>query len=142
MIQPKEGEINYDLAKKSPLKFYDKVMNAEVVEHKVQAKTKQATVQREDGQMATIKKKTGGFETSSRLTKRAVARILLAIEDKLLRMVASEVDGQFSASDVRMALAHPQTKGVVQKHILAENIRLQAPNGGRPVYAGQMQLIG
>lgn len=40
VIQPKEGEINYDLAKKSPLKFYDKVMNAEVVEHKVQAKTK------------------------------------------------------------------------------------------------------
>lgn len=99
-------------------------------------------MQREDGQMATIKRKTGGFETSSRLTKRAVARILLAVEDKLLRMVAHEVDGQFSATDLRMALAHPQTKGVVQKHILAENIRLQAPNGGRPVYSGQMMLIG
>ncbi len=79
---------------------------------------------------------------SSRLTKRAVARILLAVEDKLLRMVASEVNGQFSATDLKMALAHPQTKGVVQKHILAENIRLQAPNGGRPVYSGQMMLIG
>lgn len=64
-------------------------------------------MQREDGQMATIKKKTGGFEMSSRLTKRAVARILLAVEDKLLRMVASQVDGQFSATDLRMALAHP-----------------------------------
>jgi len=38
VIQPKEGEINYDLAKKSPLKFYDNVMNADVVEHKVAAK--------------------------------------------------------------------------------------------------------
>lgn len=27
VIQPKEGEINYDMAQKSPLKFYDKVMS-------------------------------------------------------------------------------------------------------------------
>lgn len=27
VIQPKEGEINYAMATKSPLKFYDKVMN-------------------------------------------------------------------------------------------------------------------
>ena len=49
VIQPKEGEINYDLAKKNPLKFYDKVMNADVVEHKVVAKTRQAVVERQDG---------------------------------------------------------------------------------------------
>lgn len=35
VIQPKEGEINYDLAKKNPLKFYDKVMKQKVTEHKV-----------------------------------------------------------------------------------------------------------
>ena len=27
VIQPKEGELNYDQAHKSPLKFYEKVMN-------------------------------------------------------------------------------------------------------------------
>lgn len=37
VIQPKEGEINYKLAEKNPLKFYDKVMNQDVTEHKVQA---------------------------------------------------------------------------------------------------------
>ena len=142
VIQPKEGEINYDLAKKNPLKFYDKVMNADVVEHKVVAKTRQAVVERQDGQMATIKRKTGGFETTSRLTKRAVARILLAVEEKLLRMISEATEGEYNATDLREALAHPQTKGVVQKHILAENIRLQNPLGGRPVYAAQMSLIG
>ena len=35
VIQPREGEINYDLAKRSPLKFYDKVMKQKVTEHKV-----------------------------------------------------------------------------------------------------------
>ena len=38
VIQPKEGEINYDLAQKSPLKFYDKVMTQDVVEYKVAQK--------------------------------------------------------------------------------------------------------
>ncbi len=79
---------------------------------------------------------------TSRLTKRAVARILLAIEDKLLRMISDASDGSYSQSVLKEALAHPQTKGVVQKHILAENIRMQHPLGGRPVYAAQMSLIG
>lgn len=35
VIEPKGGEINYDLAKKDPLKFYDKVMQQDITEHKV-----------------------------------------------------------------------------------------------------------
>lgn len=107
MIQPKEGEINYDLAQKSPLKFYDKVMNADVIEHKVQGKTKSSVVEREDGEMATIKRRTGGFEMTSRLTKRAVARILIAVQDKLLRMISDATGSEYNAEDLREALAHP-----------------------------------
>ena len=36
VIEPKEGEINYDLAKKNPNKFYDQVLSQDVREHKVQ----------------------------------------------------------------------------------------------------------
>jgi hypothetical protein len=57
--------------------------------------------------MATIKRKTGGFETTSRLTKRAVARILLAVEEKLLRMISEATEGEYNATDLREALAHP-----------------------------------
>lgn len=35
VIQPKEGVIKYDMAKKNPIKFYDTVMKQKVAEHKV-----------------------------------------------------------------------------------------------------------
>lgn len=35
VIEPKEGEINYDLAYKNPRAFYNEVMTQEVTEHKV-----------------------------------------------------------------------------------------------------------
>lgn len=79
---------------------------------------------------------------TSRLTKRAVARILIAVQDKLLRMISDATGSEYNAEDLREALAHPQTKGVIQRHILGEAIRLQDPVGGKPVYVSQMSLIG
>lgn len=35
VVEPHGGEINYDLAQKNPLKFYDKVMNQDITQHKV-----------------------------------------------------------------------------------------------------------
>lgn len=81
MIQPKEGEINYDVAQKSPLKFYDTVMNQDVLEHKIAAKSSKAG-----------RRPSRGVEMTSRLTKRAVASILIAVTEKLhdlIRVVSS-----------------------------------------------------
>ena len=49
MIQPNEGEIDYDVAKRDPNKFYDTVMNQDVVEHKVAKKTRTKVVKKTDG---------------------------------------------------------------------------------------------
>lgn len=38
VIEPKGGEINYSVAYKDPLKFYDNVMKQEIVEHKISQK--------------------------------------------------------------------------------------------------------
>ena len=53
VIQPKEGEIDNDVAKKDPIKFYDNVMNQDVVEHKVAKKTRTKVVKKtdEDGEL-------------------------------------------------------------------------------------------
>ena len=66
--------------------------------------------------MPLVKKKTRGLEMTSRLTKRAVARILIAVNQKLHEIVKDFV-GDFNPEYVKEALAHPETKGVVQKHI-------------------------
>jgi hypothetical protein len=38
VIEPKGGEINYSLAFKDPLKFYDNVIKQDIVEHKISQK--------------------------------------------------------------------------------------------------------
>ena len=95
VIQPVEGEINYNLAEKSPLKFYDKVMSQDVNEHKIakKNKSKEERGAQEDGEMAQVKRKSRGLEMTSRLTKRAVARILVAVQIKLQELV-SDAMGQ------------------------------------------------
>ena len=80
---------------------------------------------------------------TSRLTKRAAAQILSAVQDKLQRMISELTGGEHDPADVREALEHPQAKGVVQKHILAEGIRMTDPNrGNKSVFKTQMSLIG
>ena len=60
-------------------------MNQDVMEHKVEMKTRTEVVRgaAEDGDMPQVKRKTRGFEMTSRLTKRAIARILVAVQNKL-----------------------------------------------------------
>ena len=54
------------------------------MEHKVEKKVRTEVVTAvQDGEMAQVKKKTRGFEMTSRLTKRAIARILVAVQNKL-----------------------------------------------------------
>ena len=142
MIQPKDGEINYDRAMKNPNKFYDDVMNQDVLEHKVAMRTKTVTVtQGGDESLPAVRKKTKNLEVRSRTTKRAVARILLAIQDKLQRMVSDVTNNEHDPSLVREALEHPQTKSIVQRNIAANKIGL-VDNRQSKVYTAQMQLIG
>lgn len=58
-------------------------------------------------------------------------------------MISELTTNEHDPEDVREALQDPQTKGVVQKHILSENIRLADPNrDNKPVFKTQMSLIG
>ena len=91
VIQPKEGEINYDLAAKNPLKFYDKVMGQDVMEHKVsEVKGLKSSPRKGEGELPKTKitKKAKTLELKSRMTKRAIALILLAVQNKLQKLVS------------------------------------------------------
>ena len=110
LIQPKEGEINYTNALKNPTKFYDRVMNQDVMEHKVEAKKPRTEViQGGNGDMPAVKRKAkGGFEMTSRLTKRAIARILVAVQNKLYKMVNDATQSEnLDPALVREAMEHP-----------------------------------
>lgn len=64
VIEPKEGELPYDMVHKDPNAFYDLVMNQDVLQHKVHDV-------KHDG----VKK----HELTSEVTQRAIGRILKSI---------------------------------------------------------------
>ena len=124
VIQPKEGEIKYGMAEKNPLKFYDTVMKQKVTEHKVQrAKTFEGHA---DGELPKKKvlKKGRSLELRSRVTIRAIARILLAVQRKLEDLLVEHTDENVSPEDIQRAMSHPATQEVVQRHVAKENIKL------------------
>ena len=92
--------------------------------------------------MPLVKKKTRGFEVTSRVTKRAVARILLAVQNKLHQLISQKTMDEFDPEDVREALDHPLAKRVVQKHIKGQGLKLVEPNSNATIYKQQMSLIG
>ena len=143
VIQPREGEINYDIAEKNPLKFYDKVMNQDVLEHKIANKTRTEVIEspRRTGEMVQVKRKTKGLEMNTRLTKRAVGRILTAIQHKLHSMIVDFTGGEHNPEDVHEALADPLAKAVVQRHIQRGGMKL-VDDSNKTVYKTQMSLIG
>lgn len=58
-------------------------------------------------------------------------------------MISEVTNNEHDPELVREALDHPQTKGVVQKHIQAEGIRMTDPTrGNKSVFKTQMSLIG
>ena len=98
------------------------------MEHKVAKRTTTQVVEGgQNGEMPRKKTKKRGLEMTSRLTKRAVSRILIALQNKLHRLISDVTGGEHHPDDVREALDHPETKQVVQRHIAGEGIRLVDP---------------
>ena len=60
VIEPKGGELDYQLAYKNPLKFYEQVMTQDIIEHRVS-------------------KEQQGLYLSVQVTKRMIGRILYAV---------------------------------------------------------------
>lgn len=137
VIQPKEGEIDYSIAQKNPLKFFDKVLSQDLVEHKVH----KAKAERNSDGTLPKKKTQKGLTMDSRLTKRAIARVLVVVQKKLFSYVDNVVN-VFGFTAVADAFAEPEAQAVVQKHILSEGIKMTAPDSNQTIFKRQMSLIG
>jgi hypothetical protein len=77
VIEPRGGELDYDMAYKNPLQFYNQVMTQDIIQHKV---TK-ATATNQDGTQ------TDGYAMTVKVTKRKIGRILYAVQNKILELV-------------------------------------------------------
>ena len=80
-------------------------MNQDVTEHKVaNRRSKYAAHNNVNDEMDRERIKRGTLQMTTRLTRRAVANLLAAVQEKLQRMVSELSGGEFSPEDVRQAL--------------------------------------
>ena len=89
-----------------------------------------------------VLKKGRSLELRSRVTIRAIARILLAVQRKLEDLLVDHTEEHVSPDEIQRAMSHPMTQEVVQKHVAKENIKLVKKDSFEPVFQKQMSEIG
>jgi len=132
VIEPKGGEINYDLAFKNPLKFYDNVMNQDIREHS-----------------ATAKGRKSPLKYSNILTKRAIAKVLNAIERKLNKLIRQQTFEQFKSNNENIneaefdeAMQDWEMEAALKRQLTDGGIKLLHKDSGSPVFVKETKLIG
>ena len=87
-------------------------------------------------------KKTKALELKSRVTVRAIWRILRAVQSKLIKALTEQLNGDVTPDDIKRAMSHPATKEIVQKHMAKGNVKLVHKDSFEPVFQKQMSEIG
>lgn len=82
IIEPHGGELNYNLAHKNPLKFYDQVLNQDITKHKF----------KQDESSPSRRPK---VEISSKVTKRPLQLIIEKIRFKIEEQLRQRIGNQY-----------------------------------------------
>lgn len=90
VIEPHGGELNYKIAEKNPLKFYDQVFNQDITQHKVR-----------EGENSPKRKKE--YEVTSKVTKRPHMKIMEKIRVKIEQKLKEKIGHQYE-SNINQAL--------------------------------------
>lgn len=118
VVEPVHGEINYEAARRNPLKFYDSIDKQDVMKHKLRNVA---------GKQVTI---------NSQLTKRFVDKILSKVEKKLTDVLKQR--SNVKESDLYAALQDPKVKTAVRKSITKGEIQLVDPKSDKPLFSSKM----
>ena len=87
VVEPHGGELNYKMAEKNPLKFYDQVFNQDITKHEVK-------------ESPSRRKKDGGV--SSSVTKREQSKIMEKIKTNIADILRKR--NEFLNEDILKAL--------------------------------------
>ena len=119
-VMPEKGELPYEMAEKSPKKFYAEVMNTNVKEHRVQkspVRTKKVIRRGAFGEKEVKRVKSGKKKLvySATICKRSVARILMVVQQKVLNILKKETGNRVPAQLIRQASDHPTAQQLLQR---------------------------
>jgi hypothetical protein len=90
IIEPHGGALNYDIAQKNPLKFYDQVFHQNITKHKV---AEEQSPERRKSQI----------NIKSKVTKRPFLKIMESIKNSLILQLQKKIGEEFG-ENIRLAI--------------------------------------
>lgn len=118
VIEPHGGELNYNLAKKDPLKFYDQVFNQDITKHTV-AKDKEVIKKNDEEQKQRavegkkpLKNKKVETVVKSKVTKRPHVKIMEKLMLRIAQKLAEKLGNEFGMNTIMHAM---RDKGVEEQ---------------------------
>ena len=123
VIEPHGGELNYKLAEKNPLKFYEQVFNQDITKHKLKE---------DEGSP----KRRAQVEISSKVTKRPHLKIMEKIRTKIEQKLREKIGLQFG-EDIMQALRDQSIEQSIKTLMKQDKIQLLDARN-QPVYSYQI----
>eukprot|EP00347_Sterkiella_histriomuscorum_P023625 403333949 len=123
IIEPHGGELNYKIAEKNPLKFYEQVLNQDITKHKF----------KQDEQSPKRRPK---VEITSKVTKRPHLMIIQKITAKIEEKLKERIGLQYGFN-INQALQDKGVERVIKDLMLQEKIQLLNTKN-QPVYVSQI----
>ena len=134
-VQPKHGEIDYEMAAKDPQRLYNKIVKEPIQQHEVkksQNRRPRAIRSTSFTQNASTKVSSkSGMQYSVQKTKRAIS-VLLQDVHQALRLLLCDVT-KYSPEQIDEALKHQDSECVLKQRISQGQIRLLDKDSNEPL---------
>lgn len=131
IIEPHEGEINYNIVFKNPNKFYDQVFNQDVT--KMTCKRQESL-----SQESSPKKKQLPLQIKSRVTKRPHLKLMAKLKLKILQMIKAKCHINIPDENLVNVMS---TSGIDQqiKLLINENKLHMVDKNNKEVYVKELR---
>ena len=126
IIEPHGGELNYKIAEKNPLKFYDQVFNQDITKHKVKEQQQEEEKTRRRPKVA----------VTSKVTKRPYLKIMQKIKIKLIETLLNRI-GEEHLQDINIAVKDKEIEQTIKMMMGEDKIKL-LNSRNEPVYQKQI----
>jgi hypothetical protein len=145
VIEPHGGELNYKIAEKNPLKFYEQVFTQDITKHTV-GKDKDLKKQKDEEHKkkeeeagSPLKRRKDKIPTtvSSKVTKRPHLKIMMKLQQKIALKLQEKLGAEFG-ENIMTALKDKSIQEQIQELIKQDKIKI-VNEQNKPVYQQEMK---
>jgi hypothetical protein len=142
VIEPHGGELNYKIAEKNPLKFYEQVFTQDITKHTVGKdkdlkKQKDEEHKKKEEEAGSPLKDKIPTTVSSKVTKRPHLKIMMKLQQKIALKLQEKLGAEFG-ENIMTALKDKSIQEQIQELIKQDKIKI-VNEQNKPVYQQEMK---